>query len=75
GCLQVRWTYSHQLHRSETVQALADNFIRTLRATITACLSAQTPGYTAGDFPLARLSATQLAKVGAALSKIDSQGS
>jgi non-ribosomal peptide synthase protein (TIGR01720 family) len=75
GSLQVRWTYSQQLHRPETVQALAHSFERTLLAIIAACLSAAKPGYTAADFPLARLNETEWSKVAKALSKIDAQGS
>lgn len=60
GRLRLTWTYSANVHRSATVERLADEFITALKAIIAHCGSAEAGGYTPSDFPLARLAQTEL---------------
>src|SRR6185369_4222495 len=55
GCLQLMVTYCENLHRRETIEGLAANIIRSLRAFIAHCLSPGAGGFTPSDFPLAAL--------------------
>jgi non-ribosomal peptide synthase protein (TIGR01720 family) len=52
GRLHVQWTYSAELHRRETVAALAAGFNRHLAALADHCLTADDAGYTPADFAL-----------------------
>ncbi len=63
GRLQVSWSYSAQVHQRETVAALAAAYVQSLREIIAHCASAEAGGYTPSDFPLAQLSAGELAAV------------
>ncbi|MEP7243829.1 MAG: amino acid adenylation domain-containing protein, partial [Gammaproteobacteria bacterium] len=63
GCLQLRWTFSRNLHRAETITALANDYVATLRELIRHCLSADAGGYTPSDFALAGLSTDELAEI------------
>jgi amino acid adenylation domain-containing protein/non-ribosomal peptide synthase protein (TIGR01720 family) len=58
--LQVAWTYNETIHRAETMQRLAENFITALRAIIDHCRSTSAGGFTPTDFPLAPISQLQL---------------
>jgi non-ribosomal peptide synthase protein (TIGR01720 family) len=58
--LQLVWTYSENLHRRATVEALADNFMNELCALIAHCRSPAAGGHTPSDFPLAGLEQGQL---------------
>jgi non-ribosomal peptide synthase protein (TIGR01720 family) len=60
GRLQVDWTYSENVHRRETIEALAAQFDRSLRALIEHCQSPDAGGFTPSDFPEAELSQSQL---------------
>ncbi|HLO02127.1 MAG TPA: SDR family NAD(P)-dependent oxidoreductase [Symbiobacteriaceae bacterium] len=55
GRLVVNFTYSAQVHRAETIEALALNFVQVLTAMIRHCLSPEAGGYTPSDFPEAGL--------------------
>ena len=55
GQLWVWWTYSRQRHERSTVERLASQFLRALRASIAHCLSPGVGGCTPSDFPLVRL--------------------
>ena len=55
GVLRVDWCYSENLHRRETIEALAERFLTSLRSLIAHCQSPGTGGCTPSDFPLARL--------------------
>jgi amino acid adenylation domain-containing protein/non-ribosomal peptide synthase protein (TIGR01720 family) len=48
--LQLTWTYSDTLHKPDTIQVLAQNFIDILRSLISHCQSPDAGGYTASDF-------------------------
>jgi non-ribosomal peptide synthase protein (TIGR01720 family) len=56
----VDWTYSENVHRGETIEALAAHFDRALRALIEHCQSPDAGGFTPSDFPEAELSQSQL---------------
>jgi amino acid adenylation domain-containing protein/non-ribosomal peptide synthase protein (TIGR01720 family) len=60
GELTLRWTFSENLFKSETIEQLAQAYQRSLRALIEHCLQPQNGGITPSDFPLARLSQDQL---------------
>jgi len=60
GRLQVSWTYSKNLHRLETIQHLATQYVATLEMLIDHCLSPEAGGFTPSDFPLAGLDQQQL---------------
>ena len=63
GRLRVTWTYSENVHRRETVEALADSYLRALRELIAHCLAPEAGGYTSSDFKLAGLDQRGLDKV------------
>jgi amino acid adenylation domain-containing protein/non-ribosomal peptide synthase protein (TIGR01720 family) len=58
--LQLTVRYGEAVHRRETVEALAGDFLDSLRLLINHCRSPAATGYAASDFPLARLDQTQL---------------
>jgi amino acid adenylation domain-containing protein/non-ribosomal peptide synthase protein (TIGR01720 family) len=60
GRLRTGWTYSRELHRGETIQALADGFLDELRALIRHCRSLGAGGFTPSDFPLMSFSQDEL---------------
>ncbi len=60
GQLRVRWTYSRQLHRRETVERLAAAYQAALQEIIAHCLMPEAGGYTPSDFPEAALSQDDL---------------
>jgi amino acid adenylation domain-containing protein/non-ribosomal peptide synthase protein (TIGR01720 family) len=53
--LRVTWSYSRNLHRRETIEQLAANYLGELEQLIQHCQSPEAGGYTPSDFPLARL--------------------
>jgi non-ribosomal peptide synthase protein (TIGR01720 family) len=63
GRLQLQWTYSQQVHRRVAVERLAQGFLEALQALIAHCQSPEAGGFTASDFPLARLRAQTLNKL------------
>ena len=63
GRFHIAWRYSADLHRRETIEALAQRYVETLRAIIAHC---QTPGvgsYTPSDFSGAGLNQAKLDKI------------
>jgi amino acid adenylation domain-containing protein/non-ribosomal peptide synthase protein (TIGR01720 family) len=60
GELWVDWTYSPSCHRRSTVESLAHSFLAELQELISHCLTLAVGGFTASDFPLARLATTDL---------------
>ena len=58
--LVLHWTYSENLHRRSTIDAVARNFVDALRTLMAECQFLDAGGYTAGDFPLARLGQPEL---------------
>ena len=68
GQLRMDWTYSQQVHRTQTIAALAAASLAKLRSLITHCQSPEAGGYTPSDFPLANLNQDTLNQ---ALASID----
>ncbi|HVG20470.1 MAG TPA: amino acid adenylation domain-containing protein, partial [Blastocatellia bacterium] len=60
GRLQLEWIYGENIHRRETIEGLAREFIDALGSIIDHCLSDGAGGYTPSDFPLARLDRRRL---------------
>ena len=58
--LEMRWTYSDNIHQRSTIERLAEDFLSQLRALIDHCLSPEAGGYTPSDFPLAAISSPAL---------------
>jgi non-ribosomal peptide synthase protein (TIGR01720 family) len=48
--LKVDWTYSKNIHRRETVEQLAGDFVAALRSLINECKSSSVENYTISDF-------------------------
>ncbi|HEX8935881.1 MAG TPA: amino acid adenylation domain-containing protein, partial [Pseudonocardiaceae bacterium] len=66
GELQLSWTYSENLHDEAIIAELASETLEALRHIVAHCTDPDAGGCTPSDFPLARLSQTQLdALVGA----------
>ncbi len=63
GCLQVRWSFSRNLHRRITVEALAGNMLTAVREIIQHCTSRQAGSYTPSDFQMAGLDQHRLDKL------------
>ena len=60
GTLRATWTYSPNIHRRETIAALASRFLDALRVIVVHCGSCAAGGHTPSDFPLARVDQAQL---------------
>ncbi|MEV4314211.1 amino acid adenylation domain-containing protein [Actinocrispum sp. NPDC049592] len=59
-CLEFAWYYSANVHSEGTIQALADEFLATLRHLIR---DPGPGGHTPSDFPLARLTQAQVDRI------------
>ncbi|HWN44929.1 MAG TPA: condensation domain-containing protein, partial [Thermoanaerobaculia bacterium] len=71
GELRLVWIYDRERYRREAVEKLAAASLDRLRALIARCLSGETPGHTATDFPHAGLEQEQLERL---LGKIGRRG-
>ena len=60
--LEMQFAYSEQIHRRETIEKLANDFITALKNIIIHCQSLESQGYTPSDFSAANLSQEQLDK-------------
>lgn len=60
GKLMMNWTYSRNVHARETIERLAENFNRALRALIAYAATEGAASLTPSDFPLARLDQSEL---------------
>ncbi|MGH8390012.1 MAG: non-ribosomal peptide synthetase [Pseudomonas sp.] len=60
GELVLRWTFSAQRHDPQTITELAHAYVGELQSLIEHCLRNEVGGLTPSDFPLAKLSQTQL---------------
>lgn len=60
GHLQMNWTYGEHIHRRETIERLAADFLDALRGIIVHCQSPQAGGFTPSDFPEAELNQEEL---------------
>jgi non-ribosomal peptide synthase protein (TIGR01720 family) len=63
GVLRLEWTYSENVHRQRSIEAVAADFIDRLQKLIEHCLSPEAGAYTPSDFPLAGLTAKNLDRV------------
>lgn len=70
GQLRFNWTYSQNIHRSTTIESLAESFTEALRYLIAHCQSPDVGGYTPSDFPEAEFSQTELDKLLTKISKM-----
>jgi non-ribosomal peptide synthase protein (TIGR01720 family) len=71
GELRLIWVYDRGRYRPETVERLASDSLRHLRALIAHCLGGEASGHTPTDFPHAGLEQGQLDKL---LGKIGRRG-
>jgi non-ribosomal peptide synthase protein (TIGR01720 family) len=62
GQLQMTWSYSEQVHKRETVERVAADFIAALRELVQQCQWGEAVSFTPSDFPEARLSQKDLDK-------------
>ncbi|MFJ7313616.1 non-ribosomal peptide synthase/polyketide synthase [Pseudomonas sp. NPDC098747] len=60
GELSIGWTFSKERFDSAVIEALADDYAQELAALIEHCLTPGVSGLTPSDFPLARLTQSQL---------------
>ena len=60
--LEMQFVYSDQIHRRETIEKLANEFIKSLKDLIIHCQSPESQGYTPSDFDAANVSQEQLDK-------------
>jgi non-ribosomal peptide synthase protein (TIGR01720 family) len=63
GRLGVAWTYSRNVHRRETIEALSGYFVHELSSLIAHCRAAERTEATPADFTAARLSQSDLDKI------------
>ncbi|WP_024683304.1 non-ribosomal peptide synthetase, partial [Pseudomonas syringae] len=63
GELRLSWTFSGAVFERETVQRLADEYATELQQLIAHCTTEGVAGATPSDFPLARLSQSQLSRL------------
>ncbi|MFM2060612.1 MAG: hypothetical protein RLZZ507_282 [Cyanobacteriota bacterium] len=60
GQLRLNWTYNKALHQPETVEKLAQEYLKKLRSLIFHCLSPNAGGFTPSDFPQMNFSQAEL---------------
>jgi amino acid adenylation domain-containing protein/non-ribosomal peptide synthase protein (TIGR01720 family) len=61
--LQIDWKYSTHVHKSTTIEKIAQDFVEVLQELIAHCTSPDNGGYTPTDFPLLEFSQTELDKL------------
>jgi len=61
--LQLRWTYSENLHQRDSIASLADTFMQRLDALIAHCQSPDAGEYTPSDFKRMKLDQQTLDKI------------
>jgi non-ribosomal peptide synthase protein (TIGR01720 family) len=61
--LQIDWKYSTHVHKSTTIEKIAQDFVEVLKEIIAHCTSPDNAGYTPTDFPLLEFSQTELDKL------------
>jgi non-ribosomal peptide synthase protein (TIGR01720 family) len=63
GRLRLGWRYSIHVYRAASIERLAEELRRALRALIASCREVDVPVLSPGDFPLAQLEARELEKI------------
>lgn len=63
GRLRLEWTYSRNIHRRETIEELAENYLKELRTLITQARAADDATISPTDFSSSKLSREDLNKV------------
>jgi pristinamycin I synthase 3 and 4 len=58
--LQMVWTYSENIHRRDTIESLAGDFLETLQSIIKHCRAIEASGYTPSDFPRMKIDQSEL---------------
>ncbi|MCF5332136.1 amino acid adenylation domain-containing protein [Pseudomonas syringae] len=71
GELRLSWTFSGAVFERDTVQRLADEYAAELQQLIAHCTAEGVAGATPSDFPLARLSQSQLSRLPIAAGQIE----
>ncbi|OHW38917.1 non-ribosomal peptide synthetase [Pseudomonas sp. 06C 126] len=71
GELELDWSFSGEVYRRQTIQALVDHCAQTLHELIEHCLDPQQGGATPSDFPLVSLDQAQLEGLGLPLAQIE----
>nr|HDS0967461.1 AMP-binding protein [Pseudomonas putida]HDS0993876.1 AMP-binding protein [Pseudomonas putida] len=71
GELSLGWSFSREMFRDETVQALAQAYTEELEAVVAHCVQREHQGATPSDFPLAGLNQAQLDSLPIALSEVE----
>ena len=61
--LEIRWEYSKNLHRPDTIEKLAQDYLQALRKLILHCQSPGSGSYTPSDFSARSLSQNKLDKL------------
>jgi non-ribosomal peptide synthase protein (TIGR01720 family) len=61
GRLRLAWSYGHDVHHRETVEALSAAFLAHLRSVIDHCRAVEVAASTPSDFPLAGIDQETLA--------------
>ncbi|NEZ64777.1 hypothetical protein D0962_18625 [Leptolyngbyaceae cyanobacterium CCMR0082] len=60
GQLQVNWRYDTKIHRSDTLETLANQYRSALKSLIVQCSDTDIGGFTPSDFPDAEFNQTEL---------------
>ncbi len=71
GKIHVYWSYSEQVHKRETIETLAQQFLHHVRTLMQHCLTTRERRYTASDFPLAGLQPQDLNQLLASSSQVE----
>ncbi len=73
GRFQIEWVYSRNLHKRETIAAVANDFISALKSLISHCQTEQSVGFTASDFSDFDWDRAELDEIAAAILKSKSE--
>ncbi len=71
GKLQVKWLYSSDLHREETILKWAEDFQENLLDILTHCIKPGVGEYTPSDFPLVNIDQSSLSRLQAKFAHLE----
>jgi non-ribosomal peptide synthase protein (TIGR01720 family) len=63
GRLQMGWSFSREVHRRESIEALVSEYEAALVEVVEHCTEEGAGGHTPSDFPLAKLNEQKLGKI------------